>query len=149
MTNYVIQSLQNTGMCIGTNSPAAGSLVTLQVLSGSGGTLSQWNMDPNTGYIHLAADNNMVLDVQGYNGTQGQIIIAALTLGKTSQKWNWVGQPPRISNMAYPNMVVDNAGGNVTPGNAILIWPLNEGQNQSWSALSVPSLQQLQTAEAK
>ena len=140
MTAYVIQSLQNTNLCIGASSTAAGSLVTLQVLSGVGGTLSQWNMDPNSGYITLAADTSKCLDVQGYDGQQGQVIIADLVLGRTSQKWNWVGSPPYISNVAYPNMVIDNSGGSAQPGNPILIWPLNGGQNQKWASLAVPLL---------
>jgi len=146
-TAYVLQSLQNTNLCIGTTSGSAGSLVTLQVLSGIGDTLSQWLMDPNTGYIQLAADPNLVLDVQGFNGQQGQIIVSAINLGRTSQKWNWVGRAPNISNVMYPTMVVDNSGGDASPGNPILIWPFNGGQNQSWSALSVPSMHLLNAAE--
>lgn len=148
MTAYVIQSLQNTNLCIGASSTAAGSLVTLQILSGVGGKLSQWNMDPNSGYITLAADPTKCLDVQGYNGQQGQVIIADLVLGRTSQLWNWVGNPPCIANVAYPNMVLDNSGGNASPGNPILIWPLNGGLNQKWSSLAVPVLSMLQKSTA-
>lgn len=148
MTAYVIQSLQNTGLCVGTTSTAAGSLVTLQVLSGVGGQLSQWLMDPNSGYIKLAADPSKCLDVQGFTGQQGQVIIADLVLGRTSQLWNWVGNPPRISNVEYPTMVLDNSGGNANPGNPILIWPSNGGQNQKWSSLSVPTLSVIQKSSA-
>lgn len=146
-TSYVIQSLQNTGLCIGVNNVAAGSLVTLQVLAGIGGTTSQWEMDPNTGYISLTADPTLVLDVQGFNGQQGQLIVNTMTLGKTSQKWNWVGRAPNIGNVAYPTMVIDNSGGNAQPGNPILIWPFNGGQNQSWSSLAVPVLSLLQDGQ--
>jgi len=148
MTAYVIQSLQNTGLCIGTTSTAAGSLVTLQVLAGVGAQLSQWNMDPNSGYITLAADPTKCLDVQGYDGQQGQVIIADLVLGRTSQLWNWVGRPPSISNVEYPTMVLDNSGGHATPGNPILIWPYNGGQNQKWSSLAVPALAMIQKSAA-
>ncbi|KKO61998.1 Ricin-type beta-trefoil lectin domain protein [Janthinobacterium sp. KBS0711] len=140
MTAYVIQSLQNTNLCIGVTSAAAGSLVTLQVLSGVGGTTSQWNMDPNTGYITLAANPSLCLDVQGYDGQQGQVIVSTMTLGRTSQLWNWVGRAPNISNVQYPQMVLDNANNNASPGNAILVWPYNGGQNQKWSCLAVPAL---------
>lgn len=148
MTSYVIQSLQNTNLCIGATSTAAGSLVTLQTLSGIGGKLSQWVMDPTTGYILLAADQTKCLDVQGYDGQQGQVIIANAVLGRTSQLWNWVGSPPQISNVAYPTMVIDNSGGQAVPGNPILIWPANGGQNQNWSCLAVPTLAQLQMSKS-
>lgn len=148
MTAYVIQSSQNTNLCIGATSTAAGSLVTLQLLSGTGGKLAQWNMDPNTGYITLAADSTKCLDIQGFSGQQGQLIIADLVLGRPSQIWNWVGSPPYISSSAYSSMVVDNSGANANPGNPILVWPLNGGQNQKWSALSVPTLSLLQQANA-
>lgn len=149
MTSYVIQSLQNTNLCIGATSTAAGSLVTLQVLSGIGGKLSQWTMDPNTGYIQLAADPSKCLDVQGYDGEKGQVIIADLVLGRTSQLWNWVGSPPQIVNVAYPKMVVDNSGGQAVSGNPILIWPANGGLNQKWSSLAVPTLAQLQMSKSR
>ncbi|WCM87649.1 RICIN domain-containing protein [Acidovorax sp. NCPPB 3576] len=149
MTAYVIQSLQNTNLCIGVANVAAGSLVTLNVLSGVGGKNSQWNMDPNSGFITLAADPSLCLDVQGYDGQQGQVIVANLVLGRTSQQWNWVGRAPTISNVQYPQMVLDNANNNASPGNPILIWPYNGGQNQKWSSLSVPALSKmLELAEA-
>ena len=148
MSTYILQSQQNTNLCIGAASDAAGALVTLQILSGIGGTLSQWNMDQNTGYITLAADPNLCLDIQGFNGQQGQVIVANLVLGRTSQRWNWVGSPPYITNQAYPSMVIDNSGGNANPGNPILVWPLNGGQNQKWSALGVPALEALAEAAA-
>ncbi len=146
-TTYVIQSLQNTGLCVGVTSMAAGSLVTLQTLSGAGNKNSQWLMDPNTGTIALASNPDLVLDVQGYDGKQGQVIVANMVLGRTSQTWNWVGSPPNISNNQYPQMVLDNSGGVVQPGNPVLIWPTNGGTNQKWSCLAVPALQRsLETA---
>lgn len=148
MSTYILQSLQNTNLCIGVASVSAGALVTLQTLSGIGGKSSQWQMDQNTGYITLAADPSLCLDVQGFNGQQGQLIVAKLVLGRDSQRWNWVGSPPYISNQAYPSMVIDNSGGNANPGNPVLIWPLNYGQNQKWAALSVPALAALAEAAA-
>jgi hypothetical protein len=147
MTAYVIQSLQNTNLCIGTTSTAAGSLVALQVLAGVGDQMTQWNMDPNSGHITLLADSSKCLDVQGYDGQQGQVIIADIVLGRTSQMWNWVGRPPGISNVAYPTMVIDNSGGHASPGNPVLIWPYNGGQNQKWSSLAVPTLAMIQKGD--
>ncbi|MEX3954118.1 RICIN domain-containing protein [Paraburkholderia sp. EG287A] len=144
MTAYVIQSLQNSNLCIGATSAAAGSLVTLQELAGIGGKLSQWNMDPNSGYITLAADPTKCLDIQGFDGQKGQVIVADLVLGRNSQLWNWVGRPPYISNVEYPTMVLDNSGGITVPGNPVLIWPYNGGKNQEWSSLPVPTLNVLQ-----
>ncbi|BFO57450.1 MULTISPECIES: ricin-type beta-trefoil lectin domain protein [Comamonadaceae] len=147
MTTYVIQSLQNTSLCIGVTSAAAGSLVTLQTLSGVGNKNSQWTMDPNSGVIALATDSNLVLDIQGYDGQKGQVIVANYVLGRSSQTWNWVGSPPNISNNQYPQMVLDNSQGTAAPGNPILIWPNNGGTNQKWSCLAVPALQRsLETA---
>lgn len=141
MTAYVLQSNQNTSLCIAVTQAAAGTPVTLQVLAGVGGKTSQWNLDPNSGYITLAADPTLCLDVQGYDGQKGQVIVANLVLGRASQQWNWVGMAPYIANVMYPNMVLDNAGATIAPGNPILIWPLNNGQNQKWSRYSVPMLE--------
>jgi hypothetical protein len=146
MTAYILQSLQNTNLCIGVTSTAPGTFVTLKTLSGAGDKLSQWSMDPNTGVISLASDPTLCLDVQGYDGKQGQVIIATWVIGRTSQQWNWLGAPPTISNVQYPNMVLDNANNTVAPGNAILIWPLNGGTNQKWSKLAVPALELLAEA---
>lgn len=143
-TAYVIQSGQNPDFCVGVTSATAGTLVTLKLLSGVGDELSQWNMDPDSGYITLASNPELCLDVQGYNGNQGQVVIDNIVLGRGSQKWNWVGSPPNISNLLYPTMVIDNSGGNVVPGNAVLVWPLNGGQNQKWSLQPIPAQSLLQ-----
>ena len=138
-TAYILQSQQNTNFCVGVTSVAAGSNVALLTLSGAGGTTSQWSMDPNTGYIQLIADPSLYLDVQGTGANPWQLIVSNFVIGRVSQKWNWVGNPPFISNQAYPTMVIDNSGGNVTAGNPILLWSLNNGQNQKWSKLAVPA----------
>lgn len=139
--SYIIQSQQNQNYCIGVTQASAHQPVILSFLQGAGGPLTQWQMDPTTGIISLVAEPSLVLDVQGTGGQGSQLILSYYVLGRASQTWNWLGNPPYISNNAYPSMVVDNGGANVSPGNPILLWGQNSGQNQKWTQLSVPAVE--------
>ncbi|HET9621013.1 MAG TPA: RICIN domain-containing protein [Kofleriaceae bacterium] len=138
---YIIQSQQNQNYCIGVTQAGPHQPVVLSFLQGAGSPLTQWHMDPNTGIISLVADPQLVLDVQGTGGQGSQLILSHYVLGRASQAWNWLGNPPLISNNAYPSMVVDNSGANVSPGNPVLLWGQNNQQNQRWTQLSVPDVE--------
>jgi len=142
-TKYVLISNQNTNLCIGATQASAGSLVTLTLLGGGTNPLSQWYLDANTGHITLVANPDLYLDVQGIVTQGSQLIVADFVLGRQSQSWNWLGNPPQINNNASPNMVVDNSGGNPNPGNPILIWQANGGVNQKWTKLAVPTYEKI------
>lgn len=142
-TAYIIQSAQNPNFCIGVTQASAGSLVVLSTLQGAGNTLTQWLLDPNTGHMQLAANPDLYLDWQGTSPSGSQLIVTDYVLGRTSQTWNWVGNPPYISNNAAFNYVIDNSGAQVTAGNPILLWPQNSAINQKWNRLAVPRLSAL------
>lgn len=113
----------------------------LSFLQGAGSPLTQWYMDPNIGLTRLVADPNLCIDVQGTVVQGSQLILSTFVPGRQSQRWNWLGSPPYVSNNAAGNMVIDNSGGSISPGNPILVWPQHGGQNQQWTELSVPALE--------
>jgi hypothetical protein len=140
-TKYIIQCQQNSNYCIGVTQPSAQQTVILSFLQGAGNPSTQWTMDPNTGLIRLAADPNLCLDVQGTVIQGSQLIISPYVLGRQSQAWNWLGNPPYISNNASGQMVIDNSGGDINPNNPILVWPQDGGANQKWTMLAVPAVE--------
>lgn len=136
-TTYVLQLQSNPNYCIGVQAASSGSPVVLSYLQGAGSKLTQWILDPNTLLITSAAAPSLCLDVKGTVTQGSQLIITDIVLGRQSQQWNWVGNPPYISNIAASNMVIDNSGGNNSQGNPILIWGQNGGTNQQWLRTSV------------
>ncbi|OJT21058.1 hypothetical protein BO221_29725 [Archangium sp. Cb G35] len=142
---YIIQSQQNTNYCFGVLQAAMNQPVVLSYIQGAANPLTQWIMDPNTGLIRLAANQDLYLDVQGTVTQGSQLILSSYIPGRLSQSWNWVGNPPFIANNANPGMVVDNSEDNVSPGNPILIWPQNGGQNQKWTLVSVATHEAFQS----
>jgi hypothetical protein len=94
-----------------------------------------------SGTESLVADPTLCLDVQGTASQSSQLILSPHVLGRQSQAWNWLGNPPFIGNNASSGMVIDNAGGSISPGNPILVWPQSSGQNQQWTMLSVPAVE--------
>ena len=148
MSPYIIQLVANRGYCLGVQQASPGSNVTLSNLQGVGSKTTQWELDPNSGLITLAADHTLCLDIQGNAPGNGvQLIVATFVLGRPTQSWNWVGSPPSITNNGAQDFCVDNSAGNVAPGNKIQLWQQNDGNaNQQWTELSVPMLTSLKKA---
>ena len=146
MTNYILQFIANRGFCLGVQQASPGSNVILSNLQGVGNKTTQWELDPNSGVISLAADPSLCLDIQGNAPADGvPLIVAEPVLGRLTQIWNWVGSPPFIMNIGAPNFCVDNNNGGTAPGNRIQLWGQGNGNtNQQWTKLSVPLLQQVQ-----
>jgi hypothetical protein len=147
-TKYVIQFTTNPNFCLGVTSAAPGSPVVLSILQGAGSKLTQWELDANTGLISLVGSpdpqNPLYLDFQGTSPSNGStVIVSALVLGRTFQKWNWVGNPPYVMNLGAPTYCVDDNSGGTQPGNKIQIWSQQNGNtNQQWQFLAVPVLEQ-------
>lgn len=146
-TKYVIQFNTNPNFCLGVTAASPGNPVVLSILQGAGSPLTQWYIDPNTGTITLVGspdpNNPLYLDFQGTSPSKGNaIIVANFVLGRTFQKWNWVGNPPYVMNIGAPTFCIDDSGGGTQPGNKIQIWTQQSGNtNQQWQFLAVPVLE--------
>jgi hypothetical protein len=145
-TKCVLVLNANTNFCLGVTQATPGSRVVLSFLQGAGSPLTQWDVDSNTGMISLVGSpdpsNPLYLDFQGTSPSGGTpIIVASFSLGRTSQKWNWVGNPPYVMNLGAPTFCIDNNHDRAVAGNSIEIWPQTTGNTaQQWQFLAVPVL---------
>jgi hypothetical protein len=143
-TKYVIQLSANTNLCLGVTQANPGSPVVLSLLQGAGSPLTQWYIDPNSGTIQLAgspADSPLYLDVQGTNPSNDTpLMVSSFTLGRTTQRWNWLGNPPYVMNQGAPTFCIDSAGAQ-TGTKVILYSQQNGNPNQQWQLLAVPVLE--------
>ena len=145
-TKYVIQFSANTNFCLGVTAANPGAQVTLTLLQGAGTPLTQWYIDPNSGYITLAGadpSSPLYLDFQGATPSNGvPLIVSSFALGRNSQRWNWIGNPPYVMNVGAPNYCIDDSNGGTQPGNRVQIWTQQNGNtNQQWQFLAVPVLE--------
>ncbi|HYU34578.1 MAG TPA: RICIN domain-containing protein [Thermoanaerobaculia bacterium] len=145
-TAYVIQFSANTNFCLGVTAANPGAQVTLSLLQGAGTPLTQWYIDPNSGTITLAAsnpDSPLYLDFQGSTPSNGvPLIVSSFVLGRNSQRWNWLGNPPYVMNQGAPSYCIDDSNGGTQPGNRVQIWTQQNGNtNQQWQFLAVPVLE--------
>lgn len=140
-TPYIIQWQQDTSYCLGINQAAPNNPVVLTFLSGPDNPFTQWQMDPNTGFITSVADDTLFLDIQGVQPKNGTpLIVTSLVPGRTYQQWNWLGSPGRIMNIGAPNFYADNQRCRTTLGNTIQLYD-SGGKCQWWNILFVRVLE--------
>lgn len=133
--NYVIQFIkdgQPIDRCIGVNAIQAGAPVVLSLLGASDHTV--FHMDPNTGYISSVKDPSLCIDIQAPAGSGSQLVLSKKVIGKTTQRWNWLGAPPRIFNVGLPTLCIDDYGNGTNPGNKIIAYDQSGGA-QSWQTV--------------
>ena len=151
-TEYVIQFTTDSDKCLGVSQANAGAPVVLSLLQSPISKLTKWHLDPNSGAITLAGSNPpLYLDFQGTSPSNGvPIIISNYVLGRASQIWNWLGNPPYIMNVGAPNYCVDDSNGGTQPGTKIQIWSQMAGNtNQQWQLLAVPVLEEALAASSR
>lgn len=154
-TKYVLQFGTNTNFCLGVTTASPGTPVVLSILQGAGSPLTQWYIDPNSGTISLVGSpdpkNPLYLDFQGTSASNGNaIIVSSLVLGRTFQKWNWVGNPPYVMNLGAPTYCIDDSNGGTQPGTRIQIWNQQNGNtNQQWQFLAVPVMEEALAASSR
>jgi Ricin-type beta-trefoil lectin domain-like len=133
---YIIQLNDNPNFCVGVPEIASGAQLQLKLLGSGADTSVQWVFNDD-GTICSAGNPNLCIGPQGVVVNQGQAFLSGVVLGRTSQQWNWLGQPPYIANVAQSGLVLDNAGGNASVGNPVYIWAMHSGDNQQWTLLTV------------
>ena len=152
-TKYVIVLNANTNICLGVTTASPGTPVVLSILQGAGSPLTQWYLDANSGAISLAGSpegNPLYLDFQGTSASNGNgVIVSNSVLGRTFQKWNWVGNPPYVMNVGAPTYCIDDTG-STQPGTKVYIYnQMNGNINQQWQFLAVPVLEEALVASSR
>lgn len=109
MQAYVVSLFGSEGtspVCLGIGEEAFGAAVQLVTLQAVPTLLTQWYLDPTSGFIRSAANEQMLLDVAGDGRS---VLVWFFVPGRTTQVWNWLGVPRMIFNVGIPTACVTAA----------------------------------------
>jgi hypothetical protein len=146
---YVIRLNVKPTLCLGVTSMTAGAKVMLTLLQGNGNKYNQWEIDPNSGVIALAADPQFVMDVAGSDPQDRTPIVLNLEApDRPFQSWNWLSDRPFIHNNGAPKLVIDDTGNHVENTGVYVFQKVAGNVNQQFTFVSVASLRQHAAAPA-
>ncbi|SFB41584.1 RICIN domain-containing protein [Clostridium frigidicarnis] len=132
-SKYLIAYSNNLNYCITAKTVGSGSQVVLYHVTGIGNARQQWIFDETNQVIRSAADENLVLSIQGSPISLTPIIISSYIPGNTAQQWDWTSKLGSIKNVAYPQFMIDNKCQVVADNNPIILYAENPTAAQVWT----------------